>query len=83
MFMAMITILVASSGGAAFRLLICRSSACQIWILECYKHHAPLALKAENLDSKIPMIFNLHTPRLNSSHLLTVEIQVFDGRKAV
>jgi hypothetical protein len=34
------------------QLFICRSSgACEIWILECYKHHAPLALKAENLDS--------------------------------
>jgi hypothetical protein len=35
----LITIFVASSG------------ACEIWILECYKHDAPLALKPENLDS--------------------------------
>jgi hypothetical protein len=31
---------------------ICRSSgACEIWIIEYYKHPAPLALRSENIDS--------------------------------
>jgi hypothetical protein len=32
---------------------ICRSSgACEMWVIECYIHPAPLALKTENIDSK-------------------------------
>jgi hypothetical protein len=38
-----------------FRALITRfvpgSGACEVWILECYEHRAPLALKAENIES--------------------------------
>jgi hypothetical protein len=31
---------------------ICRSSgACEIWMIECYKYSAPLALRSENIDS--------------------------------
>jgi hypothetical protein len=31
---------------------ICRSSgACEIWMIECYKYSAPLALRSEYVDS--------------------------------
>jgi hypothetical protein len=31
---------------------ICRSSgACEVWMIECYKYSAPLALRCEDIDS--------------------------------
>jgi hypothetical protein len=45
-------------------MLICRSSgAYEVWLYECYKNHAPPALKAENVNSKT---FNLRTVSNNS-----------------
>jgi hypothetical protein len=31
------------------------SGACQMWMIEFYKHIAPLALRTDNLDSNDPL----------------------------
>jgi hypothetical protein len=39
MFIALMIIFIASSG------------ACEVWMIECYKYSAPLALRCEDIDS--------------------------------